>query len=135
VAEDKLMPALLQKKNRHGAPVNALLLSCGVVAPLILLTINENISKQVFTIIDFSVQASLLIYIACALSLVKTLRTEGEKWWGYENLIAWVAIAFCVSMCASSDLTTFVISLGFVVSGVPLHYFWLRHHLHHTKSS
>lgn len=134
LAEDHLMPKLLEKKNGYGAPANALFLSCGLAVPFVILTMDANLSRQIFAIIDFAVQVSLLIYIACACSLIKTLYNEHHHWWHYENIIAYIAIIFCLSMCASSDLVTLVSSLGFVASGLPLHYFWLRHQTHKSDA-
>lgn len=126
VANDKLLPPLFKKKNQHGAPSNALIISCCMMIPLILFTIDDNISKQVFTIISMSVQASLIIYLACTASLLTLLYRENKPWYCHEYLSSAVATIFCLSMIVSEEIKTLIYASMFILSGLPVYFFWLR---------
>ena len=124
IAEDGLLPPIFMKKNQHGAPYWSILIGCLVVVPVILFTIDDDISKQIFFIIDLSVQASLMIYLLCIASYFVILRREAKPWWYYETVIAIVACIFCLVMLSTSDLFTLTLSLLFFLSGTPVRYLW-----------
>lgn len=126
IANDNLFPSIFKKKNRYGSPSNALIMSCALIVPLILFTIDDDISKQIFTIIDLSVQASLFIYLICIISYFCILCREKKPWWHYEKIVSAIASVFCLCMTASSDVSTLMYAMLFPISGIPVYCFWIK---------
>lgn len=126
VANDNLLPSAFKRKNRYDAPFFALLTTAIVIVIPILLTIDDDISKQVFAIIDLSVQASVLIYLFCCASFFKILQNEKKAWHHYENIITVIAILFCIAMVSSAQIKTVLFASLFFASGLPIYVFWLR---------
>lgn len=126
IACDNLFPNIFKKKNRCGSPSNALIISCALIVPLILFTIDDDISKQIFAIIDLSVQASLFIYLICIASYFSILHKEKKPWWHYEKMISIIATTFCLCMTASSDISTLMYASLFSISGIPVYFLWVK---------
>lgn len=126
IAEDGLLPELFKKKNANGAPYWSIFLGCLVVVPVVLFTIDDNVSKQINIIIDLAVQASLMIYLICIASYFIILKREGKAWWHFEQIIAVIACLFCVVMLGTSDIKTLLYSSLFFASGLPIHLYWKR---------
>jgi len=128
LAEDGLMPRFFGKRNKADAPVWGLILSSLGIVPLLVLTSDESLAKQVIAIIDFSVVAFLFVYIICCAGFLKLLseQSKGVKlaYW----LCGIVAIVFCSWVIYESSLKTLTIASLFVVSGLPIYFFWYRKH-------
>ena len=124
VAQDGLLPAFFAKQNRHGAPANALLISCAGIIPILVLTMSDSLAEQVNAIIDFSVAAFLFVYAICCLAYVKVLwqnRRETSIWqWGYSV----GALLFCGAVIVATPLKTLIFSSLFIISGIPI--YWYR---------
>ncbi len=129
IADDNLMPPLFKKKNRHGAPYWGLIISSAIMVPFIILTIDDNISRQIFSIISMSVQASIMIYLACIASYIVLLRREHQVWYHFEYIVAVLALLFCLGMMASEEIKTLGYAALFVLSGLPVYYGWLHQRL------
>ena len=106
IADDNLMPPLFKKKNRHGAPYWGLIISSAIMVPFIILTIDDNISRQIFSIISMSVQASIMIYLACITSYIVLLRREHKAWYHFEYIVAVLDMLFCLGKMASEEIKT-----------------------------
>lgn len=124
IASDNLLPAFFKKTNAHGAPYYGIMISSLIMVPCIMLTIDDNISQQIFAIISMSVQASLFVYLACAASFISMLVQEHKPWYHYEYLTTACAVAFCLSMIVSEDLQTLAYASLFVLSGLPIYIGW-----------
>jgi APA family basic amino acid/polyamine antiporter len=122
LAEDKLMPAYFAKKNKYGAPTLGLITSCIGIIPLLFLTMNNNIAHQITDIIDFSVVAFLFVYIICTLAYLKILFKEKAKYYHWLYTIS--ALLFCCWIVYQTPLRTIETSSIFVLSGIPVYYFW-----------
>lgn len=125
LANDGLLPRLLKNKNRFNAPVVALLATATVIVFPILVTIDDDISKQVFAIIDLAIQTSIFIYLFCGASLVCILRQEKKPWYHYEYIVTGLACLFCLFILANSHKKTLLFSSLFFISGYPVYWFWL----------
>jgi APA family basic amino acid/polyamine antiporter len=125
LAQDGLMPAFFSQKNRHEAPFWGLLISCAGIVPLLILTADENLAKQMLTIIDFSVTAFLFVYGACCLAFFKLLVQRKEKASLWQLLYGFLALLFCVWIICETSLQTLLIAGCFTLSGVPI-YLWRR---------
>jgi APA family basic amino acid/polyamine antiporter len=126
LAQDELMPPLFAKKNKNGAPFWSILISCVGILPLLIMTTNNDLSEQVTEIIDFSVIAFLFVYLACSLAFLKLLLTKEEKYSPYKWLIACGSIMFCMWIIYETPLKTVMIASSFVLSGIPIYFFWYK---------
>lgn len=120
LAQDGLLPPFFAKENRHQAPQIALLISCAGIIPILFLTMDHNLAKQVMTIIDFSVVAFLFVYLICCLAFLKLLVKEKNS-----SLKAWLigilAFAFCLGIIVSTPASTLFIAGLFTLSGIPVY--------------
>lgn len=122
LSEDQLMPKWFASKNRAGAPSVGLVISCLGIIPLLFLTLNSSIANQITTIIDFSVIAFLFVYMISVLAYLKVLYRERAKY--YHWIYSLGALFFCVWVVSQTPCRTILISLGFVLSGVPMYALW-----------
>ncbi len=126
LAEDGFMPAFLGKKNKNGAPVWSIVISCIGILPLLIITANENLSAQITEIIDFSVIAFLFVYLACSIAFVKLLLTQNSKVPLGRWLIGCGSIIFCIWIISQTPIRTIMIASSFALSGIPVYYFWYK---------
>jgi len=115
LAKDKLLPQILAKKNKNGAPYVSVLISCLGMIPILILTKNEDLSSQIEYIIEFSVKSFLLVYSICCLAYLKfSIKIRNFK----KMLLAIVALTFCGLMIFESSLESILIATLFTVSGI-----------------
>lgn len=124
LAEDDLMPQMFSKKNQHQAPTLGIIISALGIIPLLCLTINDNISTQITAIIDFSVVAFLFVYLISVLAFIKTIANEKAHW--FQWLYAFGALLFCSWTIFETPVKTILTSSLFVLSGIPVYFFWYR---------
>lgn len=127
LAEDQLMPRSFAKKNAANAPSLGLITSAAGILPLLFLTMNVNIAQQITAIIDFSVVAFLFVYLACVLAYLKMILKQKVSW--YHWLYSLGALFFCVWIISQTALVTLGIASLFVLSGLPMYWFWYRKQL------
>lgn len=121
LAEDNLMPKIFAKKNKNDAPYIGLILSCGGMIPLLLLTSEHGIAKQVTAVIDVSVTSFLFIYLLC--SIVSLVLLRGSI---LNKLNSLIAVLFCLWVIYETQVSTLLISSLFTLSGIPLYFFWYK---------
>jgi basic amino acid/polyamine antiporter, APA family len=122
IAQDGLLPPLFAKQNKDGAPIWALLISCGGILPLLYLTQDKNLAQQVNTIIDFSVTSFLFVYAICTVAYLKMIWQQNEKkFWQWSYGI--IALCFCTWVIAATPGKTLLISSVFTLSGIPIYVF------------
>lgn len=126
LAEDKFVPSFFGKKNKNDAPYGSLLVSCGGIIPLLLLTSNASIAGQITAIIDFSVVAFLFVYLISCLSFFKLFLQTKEKQKPFVWLFGLIATAFCIWVIYETSLKTLMIASLFTLSGLPVYLFWYR---------
>jgi APA family basic amino acid/polyamine antiporter len=122
LAQDKLLPALFGKKNKNDAPVWGVVISCVGILPLLIITANSDLSKQITEIIDFSVIAFLFVYLACSLAFLKLLLVKPKETALYEWLIACGSIVFCSWIIYETPLKVLLIASAFAASGIPVYF-------------
>lgn len=123
LAQDKLLPTLFGTKNKNDSPVWSVVISCVGILPLLIITSNSDLSKQITEIIDFSVIAFLFVYLACSVAFLKLLLVKPERTVLYEWLIACGSIVFCLWIIYETPLKVLMIASAFVLSGVPVYFF------------
>lgn len=124
LAEDELMPERFAKKNSEHAPALGLIVSAAGILPMLFLTMNINIAQQITAIIDFSVVAFLFVYLICVLAYMKLLFQSQGSW--YHWLYSLAAALFCLWVISQTSIVTLSIAALFVVSGLPMYWFWYR---------
>jgi APA family basic amino acid/polyamine antiporter len=126
LAQDGLMPAYFGRKNRYDAPFVAIIISSLGVIPLLILTANQDLAKQVLTIIDFSVTAFLFVYITCCLAFFKLLLQQRKN---LSTLIppllyGCAALIFCCWIIYNTPLETLIVASIFTLTGMPFYLYY-----------
>lgn len=115
LAQENLLPKILAKKNEAGAPYISVLISCVGMIPILVFTLDQNLSAQITYIIDFSVKSFLVVYLICCLAYVKlTFKAKSFR----KMTLAIAATLFCIEMIAESSITSVLLAMLFTVSGV-----------------
>lgn len=135
LAQDKLLPTLFGRKNKNDSPVWGVVISCIGILPLLIITANSDLSKQITEIIDFSVIAFLFVYLACSVSFLKLLLVKPKETALYEWLIACGSIVFCLWIIYETPLKVLMIASAFVFSGVPMYFFVYKKQLQHFQKA
>lgn len=125
LAQDGLLPKAFATTNKNGAPKVGLITSCLGIAPILMLTANENLVAQINTIIDFSVTAFLFVYLACVLAFFKKAHTFKEKSPLY-ILAGLIAAAFCLWVLLETPWHIIAVASLFSVSGIPVFFYNLK---------
>lgn len=121
ITEDGLMPRFFAIKNKHGAPIMALLISCLGTIPLLCMTQHESLVQNVNTVIDFSVTSFLFIYIISTLAFLKLLWRKREPAHVGYWLCGLISLSFCGWVLSATPLRTLLLSSLFVLSGLPIY--------------
>jgi APA family basic amino acid/polyamine antiporter len=115
LAQDQLLPDFFAKKNKAGAPYASILVSFVGMVPILILTKDENLAKQIRDIIDISVKAFIVVYAACSLAFLKISLVERKIW---KCLVGILAILFCLLLLMDSDVKSAIIVSVFFLSGI-----------------
>ncbi|MBE6447097.1 MAG: amino acid permease [Alphaproteobacteria bacterium] len=115
LAQANLLPRIFARKNSAGSPYVSVLISCLGMIPILIFTLDQNLSAQITYIIDFSVKSFLIVYLICCLAYIKL--SFSKKAYG-KLLIAITATFFCIGMIVESSLTSILLAMLFTVSGV-----------------
>lgn len=124
-ANDGHFPAVFSVKNKNNVPVWGLVISSIGIIPILLLTLDVDLIAQVNTIIDVSVTAFLLIYLACIVSYLKLWAADwrAKKSKSIECFIGIFALIFCGWALWSSGFKMVFFALLITSTGIPI-YFW-----------
>lgn len=120
LSKDGLLPAFFGKRNTAGSPYVNIIISCLGVIPLLILTKNKSIARQITDIIDISVNAFLFIYLFCSASFLKLLKPRQY----IKKAVGVLAICFCLCVIYESGLSTNVMAVLFPLSGVFVRLFY-----------
>ncbi len=127
LAQDGLMPRKFSEKNKNGAPSFSVIISCIGTIVLLIFTIDKSLASQINKIIDFSVTAFLFVYVMCCFSLLR-LQLKEEILSIPGIVCSLCAILFCSWVIYKTPLTNVFVAFLFVLSGVPIYWFWVRRH-------
>jgi APA family basic amino acid/polyamine antiporter len=121
-ANDHLLPKIFGKTNKIGAPVFALLFASFGIVPFFIAEQKWG-EAGLNRLVELLVCIFLLVYIICCIAYIKMVKQwKSEKtdiWKAYILSIA--AILFCVFVVAQDILNTIVVTLIFVVIGIPVY--------------
>ncbi len=126
LAQDGLMPSFFTRKNKNEAPIWGLVISCIGILLLLISTVNEDLSKQITEIIDVSVLSFLFVYLACSLAFLKLLLAKLKQSSPCEWLVAFGSIVFCTWIICETSLKVMITAILFVLSGIPVYFFWYK---------
>jgi basic amino acid/polyamine antiporter, APA family len=129
LAEDRLMPPVFAHRNTNDAPFWGIITSCFGIVPLLILTADESISKQISTIVDISVTAFLFVYLSCCLAFIRLLWTREVAPCASRIFYAAVATGFCAWVIYETPPSTLAVALIFTLSGIPGYFLWIRKRL------
>ena len=124
LGRDGFMPCLFHKQNKNEAPQVAILMSSVGIVPLLVLTANENLAKQVTDMIEISVISFLYVYLICTISFLKDQFDSGINI--YLSTIGFLALLFCLWIIYETSVFTLAISSLFTLTGIPLYLFWYK---------
>lgn len=117
LAQDGLFPKFFAKKNSNGSPYIGVIICCVGMIPILILTKNENLSKQISYIIDFSVLTFVMVYFACCLA---SLKLSLQKKQIIKSILGVAALLFCLFIILDASKEALWISSSFFISGVSL---------------
>jgi APA family basic amino acid/polyamine antiporter len=115
LAQEKLLPDFFGKKNKESAPYASVLVSSIGMLPILILSRDKNLSEQISSIIDFSVEAFLLVYAVCCLAFIKINTEAGNT---IKTIFGSVTFAFCLTMIINSSIKSVCVALLFAASGI-----------------
>jgi APA family basic amino acid/polyamine antiporter len=121
LAECGLVPTILARKNKHGAPFINILVSAAGIIILLYVTSHGTVATQITSIIDFSVVAFLFVYLFCVLSLIKILMTTKSRISAGLMLSILVALLFCLCVIYETPVESLLIATLFTLSGLPVY--------------
>tara|TARA_B100000989_G_scaffold105033_2_gene76934 strand:- start:283 stop:1599 length:1317 start_codon:yes stop_codon:yes gene_type:complete len=126
IANDQLLPELFKTINRYGAPTWGIIISSALNIPFIIATANDNITKQISSIIEISVVCFIFIYAVCCLSLFQIAIKEKKPFGDNAYTYSIMAGFFCMGILLATDINTLVTAALFTVSGIPI--YWIMRH-------
>lgn len=124
MASHGVMPAVLARNNRYGAPAAALLVT-GVLASIMLAMNYSNGLVAVFTFVSLAVTAATLpLYLGCAVALIMLCRHSAEVRSRRDALpAAIIGIAFVIFAFAGAGREPLLLALVLIAAGFPLYGF------------
>jgi APA family basic amino acid/polyamine antiporter len=127
MAANGVLPPLLMRSNRHGAPTTALVVT-GVLASVMVWMSYSSSLVAAFTFITLVVTAANLpLYLACALALAALWRRGAAPRRGRGVLLVAVfATLYVVYAFIGIGGGPFVYALGLIAAGLPLYFFMRR---------
>lgn len=124
ITQDGLMPSHFARKNKHGAPAFALILSCLGTLPLLMMAQQESLADTVNTIIDISVTAFLFVYIITCLAFLRILWRQKSQEKRTLWILGFLSLGFCLWILVLTSLKTLLAASLFVLSGLPVYFLW-----------
>jgi len=115
LAREGLMPSCFAKTNKNLAPYVGILVSNVGILMILIFSINSNVSRQLFDIINFSVGVYLMVYTMCSLAFIKICKDSKEI---LKMILGIMALLFCVTIILNSSTESMIVSLLFVASGM-----------------
>jgi APA family basic amino acid/polyamine antiporter len=122
MASRRVLPALLARNNRHGAPLTALLVTGALASVMIWMSHSQSLVAA-FTFLTLVVTAANLpAYLGCALALVVLWRRRMPSCAGRAVLLAASAgVVFVVFIFVGTGREPFLYALGLCAAGLPLY--------------
>lgn len=120
-AQDHLFPAFFKKKNTHQAPHWGIIISTLGVIPILVLSLSDDLNQQLTRIIDASVTAFVVIYLACILSFLKLAFQKKIRTQGFYIAAAILALGFCAWVLWGAGIRLVALSSLAFLTGIPVY--------------
>ena len=120
LAESKMFPAIFKQKNKSGAPIGSLCISTIGIIPILIMTANDNLAKQITEIIDISVTSFIFVYLICSISYLKLSIEKKFKATNIQLCVGAIAILFCSWILWQTSSNVLLIATIFTISGFPM---------------
>ena len=118
LAIDGLAPKILARKNKGGASVWSLVISCIIATILLVFNYQEGLISAFTFLISMSTLCTLLPYALSAIAEFRISRTSSKFW----AAIALVAVIYVVFAMIGSGLKILAWGLILILAGLPLYY-------------
>lgn len=124
-AQDGLFPRIFGKLNRKAAPSFGLMIPAVFVSGIFFLLQNSTLNEQFSLIIEMTTTGYIIIYLACALALVKFLKNaknvDGKL---FRQIIAGISVIFSFWILMNVEIFTITSFLGMLALTLPI--YWYR---------
>ena len=117
LSKDNLFPEIFRKRNKEGTPFMSVIISSALIVPVLILSNNENMGKQISIIIDYSGIIILCVYAIASLSLVRISKYK---------ILGSVGFLLCIGVFIFRPIHEILVGLGFILSGIPMFCFVRR---------
>jgi APA family basic amino acid/polyamine antiporter len=122
MAERGVLPALLARNNRHGAPTIALLATGALAAAMIAMSYSKSLVAAFTFITRVVTAANLPLYLCCSLALLVLWRRRSTGCGTRRALLAASSsLLFVVLAFVGIGREPFVYALGLIAAGLPLY--------------
>lgn len=121
LAQDGFLPHFFAKLNKKDAPQWSILISSLGIAPLLVMTVEDNFADQIRVIIDISVTAFLFVYLMCCGGYLKLLKNAQSL---MKVFVGLVAAGFCLWVVYETPVDVLLKASVFTLLGLPLFLFW-----------
>lgn len=119
-SKDGLFPPLFSISNKAGAPYMSILIAFFCTLLLLIITLKASLLTQINTVIDISVTAFIVIYLACSAALLKILLEEKKK--SLQHLIIpLLSIVFCLWILAFNSFFNLLLCSLLILIGIPVY--------------
>ncbi|SFN19779.1 amino acid permease [Dokdonella immobilis] len=128
MAINGVLPNVLSRNNRRGAPMFALLLSGALGSLMIAMSYSQSLVAAFTFLTRVVTAANLPLYLACSLGLIALCRRGAGHGTGRAVLAsAVIGLAFVIFAFVGIGGEPFLYALGLIAAGLPL-YAWMRMH-------
>jgi APA family basic amino acid/polyamine antiporter len=124
MADNGVLPALLARSNRHGAPATALLVTGALASVMVWMSYSKSLVSAFTFITRVVTAANLPLYLCCSLGLVVLWRRGNAPGLGRAALsVAMIGVLYTIFAFIGSGHEPFVLALGLIAAGLPLYAF------------
>lgn len=122
MARNRVLPRVLARDNRQGAPVVALLVTGAFASAMIWMTYSRSLVAAFTFLTEMVTVANLPLYMGCALALfVLWMRHTATCRTGWVPMIATTGALFIVFIYIGAGRTPFLYGVGLCAAGLPLY--------------
>jgi len=111
LAKDNLFPAIFKKQSKNKTPFMSVIISSGLIVPLLILINDKNVSEQISVILDYSMIIVLFVYAISSLALIKLLKYR---------LLGGIGFLVCMTIIALTPFSQILVSSVLILLGVPI---------------
>ena len=112
LARDGLFPKIFTYTNQYGTPFMSVLISSALIIPLLFLTAQQNMTKQLIEIIDYSGIMILIVYAISSMALIKLTR---------HYVLGGIGFLCCVGIIAFKSWQEILVGAILILLGWPIY--------------